>query len=186
MLDWWEMFNVDPGTGAGSGDEPPPDDQSQEDDENQEGEEDQVSRRELAKANREAAKYRRELRVAQSKIAELEGESKTELEKIQDQAKKAEDMLKESQSEVAELRVRILAEDVGIVRTARADAARLLDWSSVDDPSDDRQVVEALKSLVKDRPYLLGSGTGADGGAGSGQPPVQDMNRLLRQASGRG
>lgn len=150
-------------------------------------EDDLVPRAELAKANAEAAKRRKELREAEKKITDLEGQSKTEAERNADRATKAEKEAEEANKRVRLLRVQVLAPDVGIVESARADAATLLDWTNVSDPDNDDQVKAALEDLVKAKPYLLGGvGGGADGGAGgdrSGEPV--DMNAAIRGAAGR-
>jgi len=141
---------------------------------------------ELSRTRNEAAKYRNERNELAKRIEELEKGQMSEKEKAE---KERDDAMKTASArtqENRELRARLLAGDVGIVAQARLDAARLLDWDSIEDPSDDKQVVKALKELTKDRPYLLGTSGGADGGAGSGnQPGSGGMNQLIRKAAGR-
>jgi hypothetical protein len=80
----------------------------------------------------------------------------------------------------------VLAEGAGIAPAARADASKLLDWSKIEDPDDDAILEEALKELVKARPYLRGSTSGADGGAGGDSTKVgAGMNEVIRRAAGR-
>jgi len=149
---------------------------------------DLVPRSELAKANADAAKRRKELREAEKKIEELEGNQKTESEKLKSQHEKATKENAELSGQVRNLQVQVLAEDIGIVREARGDAARLLDWDSIEDPSDQDEVKAALTKLVEDRPYLRGNvGGGADGGAGGLRDGEQgDMNAQIRAAAGKG
>jgi hypothetical protein len=154
----------------------------------QEAQGEAISRADLAKANAEAAKYRKALRETQARVQELEDLTKTEQERIADQAKRAEEELAQEKSKNRALRVRVLASGVGIAREAQEDAARLLDWATVRDPDDDTQLEKALQNLVKEKPYLLGGlGGGADGGAGiSGRNRSgSDMNLAIRRASGR-
>jgi TolA-binding protein len=148
---------------------------------------DLVPRSELAKANADAAKRRKELREAEKKIEELEGERKTQQERDADRAKKAEEERDAAVQNTRNLRVRVLAEDVGIVREARSDAASLLDWSQIDDPEDDDQVKAALEELVESRPYLMGNiPAGADGGAGgTRRNTTVDMNAEIRRVAGK-
>jgi len=148
---------------------------------------DLVSRSELARANRDAAKYRAQAREAQDALKAREDQDKSDLEKERDRATKAEEKLVKIEKDARELRVQVLAGKVGIAREARGDAARLLDWDDISDPDDERQVEVALRDLVKDKPYLLGNVPGgADGGAGGSRDTgSQDMNSLLRQAAGR-
>lgn len=185
-MDWWICFHPDdnPGGESGEGEDAPDGGESQEGTPGLEGQE-MVPKSEVAKANAEAAKYRRQLRSVEKRVEELEAAEKSELERSTDKVTKAETQLQEATRKNAELRVRILAEDVGIVRSARADAALLLDWNSISDPNDDTEVVAALEELVKERPYLLGTTSGADGGTGGRTPETTDMNKLIRSATGR-
>jgi hypothetical protein len=141
---------------------------------------------ELAEARKEAAKYRVERNAAQKKADELEKAQLSDQERIT----KERDELKTSSSTLEKdnrsLRARLLAGDVGIVADARGDAASLLDWSKIDDPSDDDQVKKALEDLTKAKPYLLGTGGGADGGTGGRRTAgSDDMNAQIRRAAGR-
>jgi hypothetical protein len=149
---------------------------------------DLIPRSELSKANKEAQKYRTELREVQAKLKEFEDLGKTEQEKLTARATDLESRLEDREIELAEYRVRVLAPEAGITRDAAKDAFALLDLDRITDPNDDEQLLEALKDLVKTRPYLRGTREGADGGAGStgSEDFGSDMNRLIRQAAGRG
>lgn len=84
------------------------------------------------------------------------------------------------------LRVQVAAVKVGVRADAVDAAAALLDWDTVDDPSDAKAIERALKALVKERPFLSGVTNAADAGASGGeQANVVDMNQLLRRAAGR-
>ncbi len=150
----------------------------------------QASASEEVKALRkEAAKYRTERNTARKKVDELEGAGATEIEKVQKKLDTSATAVTELQDTNRVLRVRVISDKVGIIPEARADAAKLLNWDDISDPDDDAAVEKALKSLVKDRPFLLGSsGSGADGGAGGGDKNKgagSDMNQLLRASAGR-
>jgi len=177
------------GTGEEEGEEEPSQAQEAEGSSSEqvvEGE--RVTRAELAKANAEAAKWRKALRESQARVSELEDLTKTENERLADQAKRAEEELTQEKNKNRALRVRVLASGVGIAREAQEDAARLLNWDGVRDPDDDAQLEKALQNLVKEKPYLLGGVSGgADGGAGiSNRGRLgSDMNLAIRRASGR-
>jgi hypothetical protein len=136
---------------------------------------------------RESAKHRRERNQAREALQAREDEDKSDLEKERDRATKAEQTLKAEKEANRKLRVEVLASKVGIVREARSDAARLLDWDAIQDPDNPQELEAALRDLVKDKPFLLGNVPGgSDGGAGgSREDSSQDMNALLRQAAGR-
>ncbi len=176
-----------PGGGAGADDDqqdPNPDDQPQGG--KPDADDDLVSRDELAKVNREAASYRRQLREVQSKLKEFEDAEKTEIERLKGREETLNQELTKARADARDLRVWILAEKVGIAPAARQDATRLLDWSTIEDPDDATGLEQALRDLVKNRPYLIGpGGTGADGGSGGGVGPGVDMNAAIRRAAGR-
>lgn len=189
------LFSPDDPGGQAGGDDPGPDPNEQdpgtgtpqEGDPGPGGQDDLVPRSELSKANREAAKYRKERNELQTKLADIEESEKTEVQKAKDRATALEDSLKMEKQTNRELRVQVLASKVGVVREARSDAARLLDWDAIRDPENEAEVEEALRDLVKDKPFLLGNVPGgSDGGAGGTRDSgSQDMNALLRQAAGR-
>lgn len=142
--------------------------------------------RELSRLRSEAAKYRTERNALQKKIEELEGAGKTEVEKLSGKVSETELRLAELADTNRRLRAQVLGAKVGIAPEARADAAALLDWSSLDDPDSDDEVESALKKLVKAKPYLSGkSSSGVDAGRGGSRDTGQDMNSLLRVAAGR-
>jgi SMC interacting uncharacterized protein involved in chromosome segregation len=175
--------NDDDPTGDGGGNQPPEGAGS-----GTPGEGDLVSRDELSKVNREAAKYRRERNDLQRQLQEIKDAEKSDLERMKGDLDTRTKDLDKAHSEIRTLRVQVLAEKVGIAPSARKDAAKLLDWDSMEDPDDAVIVEEALKTLVKDRPYLRGVHVdGADGGAGAGgEGPVgAGMNAAIRRASGR-
>lgn len=146
-----------------------------------------VPRSELAKANAEAAKYRRERADLQKRLEELEGQGKTQLEQAQDRNKSLEGSLVQAQNTNRSLRAQIVAGQVGIASEAQEDAVRLLDWDKVTDPESPSAIKLALEELVKEKPYLMGNVPGgADGGAGrERQQEGHSMNDLLRAAAGR-
>lgn len=145
--------------------------------------------RDLTETRKEAAKYRTERNAAQKRIEELEGSSKSELEKAHDRAKQAEEGLTTAGQEMRLLRARLVAPLAGITDpNAARDAATLLDWSKIEDSSDESALQKALTDLVKERPYLVGKvAGGGDGGEGGGRgADSPDMNSLIREAAGRG
>lgn len=168
--------------GDGSGNQPPEGEGS-----GAPGEGGLVSREELSKVNREAAKYRRERNDALRQLQEIKDAEKSDLERVSGELQMQTQRLNKTLAENRHLRVQVLGEKVGIAPAARADAAKLLDWDSMDDPDDGAIIEEALRTLVKDRPYLRGEVQGADGGAGSGGagPVGAGMNSAIRRAAGR-
>jgi len=141
----------------------------------------------LTDARKEAAKYRRERNELAKRVEALEAGQKTEVEKLSDKATTLAETNKELMATNRQLRVRTLAGSVGIADAkAAADAASLLDWETVTDPDSDAAIEEALRELVKDRPYLLGNvAGGGDGGeGGEHRASGSDMNQQIRSAFG--
>lgn len=191
MLDPFHLIHFqtdpgDPGNGGGDpdpGDPTPPEPPAGEPDQQDDPKDEAVKR-----ANKEAAKYRTDLRKAQARLEELEAKDKSELEKAQDQAAKAKERADSLAEKNRLFQARILAGELGVDPDARADAARLLDWDAIEDPENEDQVADALQALIKDRPYLLGrTAGGADANAGRTRQTGQDtdMNALIRAGSGR-
>jgi len=150
-------------------------------------EQDLIPREELQKVNREAAKYRRERNELQNKLKQFEDAEKSDLERLTGENKTLADKLTASEKRERALRVQVMASRVGVAPDAQADAAKLLDWGTIEDPDNDQLVEDALKDLVKERPYLRGgTRVGADGGAGGdGRSTAAGMNEQIRRASGR-
>jgi DNA repair exonuclease SbcCD ATPase subunit len=141
---------------------------------------------ELSRIRQEAAKYRTERNELKKRLEELEGAGKTEVEKLTGKVSEYERTLGSLEDTNRRLRAQVLGSKVGITPEARADAAALLDWSSIEDPNSDDQVESALKKLVKEKPYLSGkTNSGVDAGRGGSRETGQDMNSLLRSAAGR-
>lgn len=142
---------------------------------------------ELAKLRKELAETRREAAANRVKLKKYEDEQLSEtqrLEKERDEASQRADQL-EQQSR--DLRAQVLAGKVGVRPEAVQDVARLIDWSKIEDPSDDRQVERHIKEMVKEKPYLSATaGVSLHGGAGGGNNGrAFDMNQWIRDAAGR-
>lgn len=189
------LFQTDPGGGSGgaggTGDGDPGDPAPQPpagDDGDPGGTgDDTVPAAKLKEAQNEARNLRARLKAAEKERDELKGTQQSDVEKLTTERDNLRESLTEAEQRVRKLSVAVLAESVGIVKEARADAADLLDWSKIQDPSDDEEVTEALRALVKAKPFLAGSvAGGGDGGAGQGGNGQKvDMNTLIRQAAGR-
>src|SRR6188768_713090 len=122
----------DPG-GAGGGNEPDPNDGNSDeataqtaDDQGSGSQGDTVPLSELNKVNREAAKYRKELRDTQKRLAELEDKDKSELDKERESATRASAENRDLKDRLRNLQVQVLAGKVGVIPEAQSDAARLL------------------------------------------------------------
>lgn len=173
------------GSGSGSGSGEPPEGNGAGSGSGAGGTPPEVDER-VQRANAEAAKFRTELRAAQTKIAELEGAGKTEVEKLTGSVTTLNQENTSLRDENRKLVVQVVAGRVGIAPEARADAAALLPADAVADWSDQAAVEKALRELVKNRPYLTGkTGGGGDGGEGGTREEPGDMNAMIRAASGR-
>ncbi len=114
----------------------------------------------VKKANREAAKYRRQARQAQARIKEIEDAEKSDLEKANDRAQKAEDALAER--DAADLR-RKIAKKHGLPESF---ASRL----TGDDEDALNEDAEALAAeLGETKPRVPQPRRGADDDAGGSE-----------------
>ena len=194
MLVKWILFRPDDSSGSGSGGgdggnggSGTPDPEPQEGAPEPQAGTGDKSQAEIEQLRKENAARRKELREAQARVKELEGQSQTEVEKLTTRLTDLEKAIPEKDQRIRNLQAQVLGGKAGIAEDARADAARLLDWSSISDPDDDAEVEKALRDLVKEKPYLAGSTAGgADGGTGGSRDGSQgDMNARLRAAAGR-
>lgn len=151
---------------------------------------------ELAESRKEQAKLKRQLAAAKGAATKAtkktatkkddegdDDETKAELAAEKERATKLENQLRDLQAES-------IARDLKFVDAG--DAVRLLDWDEIADPTDRKEVRDALKRLKKEKPHLAaaateGGGTGAGRGTRSGGGAGQSMNDLIRNAAtGRG
>lgn len=137
----------------------------------------------LKKANSEAAKYRKELRDAQSKLQQFEDADKSAVEKATGQV---DALSKERDALTAQVRDLKAQAALG---AAGAIAPDLLAVKLTDTAFDDDDAMSSeIKALKRRYPTLFrnlnGSGDGGAGIAGDA-PDKADMNKLIRQAAGR-
>lgn len=138
---------------------------------------------ELDEARRQAAKYRTELREVQERLSRYEQEKLTEQEKLAKRAEQAEKAAQELQARLRETAIR--AEVMAVAQRLNVrdpDAAyKLLDISalSVDDSTGQVSGVEdAVKALLKAKPYLAGGAAGATNPQRSGDD-VGEHNPII-------
>lgn len=126
--------------------------------------------RQLAEARRSGERGAKEgdeikqLRAAAKRLAEIEEAQKTETEKLTDRAAKAEAEAQRLTGLYRKTRIeaefRTLASDKGLKGQPLLDALALADLRSVEvaDDGTTKGIDKALEAVLKDRPYLLGSG----------------------------
>lgn len=107
----------------------------------------------------------KDAKEALSRLKSIEDGQKTELQKAQEKLleleRKTADYQRERQEYITRSEVRLTAAGLGIIDP---DAAyKLLDLTKIeyDDNGNPKNVEQALKDLVKERPYLMGGGTSA-------------------------
>lgn len=149
------------------------------------GSDDTLSAEDARKLRSEASALRKRLRDTETKLTKREQADLTEQQKAQVELEQRGERISKLESGNRSLRVQLAAAKVGVRTEATQAAAALLDWNSIEDPDDDKQIERALKELVKQHSYLSAVSRGVDGGAGrSERAGTNDMNSLLRQAVG--
>jgi hypothetical protein len=151
-------------------------------------EEDVVSREAFKKVQSEAKSLRTRLKETEARVAEFESQGKSAEEKMKTELEKSRTEIERLSVANRSLMVAAVAPMVNIVDPLAA--AKLVDWSTVEDVTDPEQVRAALNDVAKAHPALVReSGGGIDGGAGArrGRPQkLSDMNAVIRrQAAGR-
>jgi hypothetical protein len=148
---------------------------------------DLVPKREVQEANREAQNLRERAKKAEDELAAIKTAQLSDTEKVQKERDDAKAAQAVAEKRSRDLQVQVIAQGLGVVDPSAA--ASLLNWENVSDPDDPKAVEKALRELVKDKPWLAGNtGGGGDGGAGDGSGAGrggQNMNDLIRGASGR-
>lgn len=137
-------------------------------------------RAELRNVRKEAAEYR-------TKLKEREDADLTDRQKLERDLTTERAAREQAETLARNLHVQIEAVKLGV----RADAVDLvvsaIDWTSIEDASDAKQVAKAIRDVVKDRPYLSSRPEGLQGGSGrgTGRQGASDMNSIIRAAAGR-
>lgn len=141
-----------------------------------------------AKARRESAELRRRLKAAETERDQLKNASLTEQERAQARADKAEQQARAATErlETASLKaeVGLLAGKVGIRPDATAAALKLVDRESItfaDGEADKTSVERALRSLIKEHPFLAGAGR-ADAGESGDRTAAPSMGSRINAA----
>lgn len=170
--------------GDGAGDEPPEGTPANSQDGG--GKEETVPVAEFKKVQNEAKNLRKRLKSLEDEAAARSNEGKSEVEVATQKLTETTERLTAAEKRNRELLVAVRAPKHGIADGMVA--ARLVDFDSLEDPTDVDEVDKALKALVKEHPFLAGKvAGGADGGAGGGQGSnaTLDMNAEIRRQAGR-
>ena len=135
-------------------------------------------RKELAAANREAAKFRKERNTAKSELDKIKESQLSEHEREKKRADDAEAKLAASSARVREANLKVALADSGTHIVDIDTATILLERRGVEYDDDDNPVgiKDAIDTLVKEKPFLVGkvaskggnnAGAGNDDGEGS-------------------
>lgn len=136
-------------------------------------------RAQVKRVNAESAERRRKLAAFEAAEVERKQADLSELEKLRVQVAEKDDLYQQSINELTKLRIRhaveMAAGRLGFHKPE--DAAQLMDWAevTVDEDGKVKGVEEALKALLKDRPYLVRQ-----------QQAAPDLNAQQRGAGDKG
>lgn len=132
-----------------------------------------------AKAKTEAARKAKAEADAKRQKAQEEGDAAT-LQKELDKEKARADA-----AEAALIRngARAIATELGAVDPATV--VTLLDWDSIGDPTNEAEVKQAIRALLKDKPYLRKQTEKTGAGEGGTGNVAGTMNDIIRSAAGR-
>lgn len=145
---------------------------------------------ELARARQEAARYRNELRQAQTRVQEFEQAQMSEQERQQQrlQQLEAELQAERDRARTVTLQAEVVSEASSLGFHNPKAAARLMDQDRVEYDAEGKpqNVKDLLTELLRAEPYL-GRGAGsADGGSGRDTTQPSDINDQIRRMAGRG
>lgn len=139
--------------------------------------------RELKEVRAEAAKYRTAQRDLEARLKKYDDDKLSDTDRLSKAAQESEKKAFEAESRLQEALLRIAVErEARKLNVVDEDAAyRLLDISTVeyDDQGKPRNVESLLKTLVKDKPYLIKAATPPPGDVnsqqGRGSAPADDQ-----------
>jgi hypothetical protein len=134
-----------------------------------------------AKSRTEAARRAKAEADAARKKAEDEG-NVSELQKQLDSERQAREA---AETKLVQTQAKTIARELGAVDAG--DVVALLDWNSLVDPTDEAEVRQALRALLKAKPHLRKTTKDTDAGqtgGGEGSGKGTDMNTILRRAAG--
>lgn len=149
-----------------------------------------VSPADARKLRSEAKNLRGRLRTLETQLAERDAADLTATQKLERDLSAEKASREQVETQVRNLRVQVAASKLGIRADAVDVVGSMIDWESIDDANDAKQVERAIKDLLKERPFLsardpegLGGGKGreADGTNGAGT----SLTDLLLQKTGR-
>lgn len=165
----------------------PNEDETTEEGSGEENDELEAVRAELAESKKEQTKLRKQLSEARKKSKESkpseEGNAGTPDEQTQQQLAEMRQRTDQLQSKLQRARAANIASNMRVVDPEAVVA--LIDWDDIEDPDDDAEIKDAIKALVKRKPYLAKKAD-LDGGAGGGRrQQKRSMNEILRAPRGR-
>jgi hypothetical protein len=136
------------------------------------------------KLRSESKSLRERLKAAETKLTEREKQDLTERERLEQDRDANAKRVTALEADLRFSRVQLVAHRLGVRPEATEDVAKLLDWESISDPDDPKQLERAVRELVKEKPHLSGVSNGADGGAGRGsESGLVDVNQLIRRGA---
>jgi seryl-tRNA synthetase len=116
----------------------------------------------------ESKKYRKRAQQAEAELEKLKREGESDTDKLRREHEQAQQRVTALQETVRNLSAEKAAAKLGLRAEAVEDVARLLDWDSIEDADDPKQVEKAVREFVKARPYLKANGVDYDAGEGRG------------------
>lgn len=135
------------------------------------------------KLRSESKALRERLKAAEEKLSEREKNDLTERERLEADRDTNAKRVSALEADLRFSRVQLVAHKLGVRSEATEDVAKLLDWDSIDDPDNQKQLEKAVRELVKEKPHLSGVANGADGGARGRESGLVDVNQIIRRAA---
>lgn len=107
---------------------------------------------------------RQRLKDAEKKLADLSDADLSEKQRLERDLSAEKAGREQLASEVRSLRVEVAAGKLGVRPEALPRVAALIDWDTVEDAADSKQVEKAVRELLKEMPFLSSRPEGLDGG----------------------
>lgn len=144
-----------------------------------------LSPEDARKLRSEARSMRLRLKQAEEELKKRSDSELSDKQKLERDLNVEKAQREQLATEVRNLRVQVAAGKLGVRTEAVDRIGSMIDWHSVEDHSDARQVERAIRELLKEMPFLAREGLDGGRGRGVGGRGEQDMNSIIRRAAGR-
>jgi len=145
-----------------------------------------LSKEEARKLRSEHRALRQREKALKEELDKLKEAELSTTQKLERDLAAANARTEQAEAKARNADVKLAAAKLGVRPDAVDLVVNSIDWESIEDATDGKQVERAIRELVKEKPFLSAKPAGLDGGNGRGAGGQDgDMNQIIRRAAGR-